>query len=192
VARENEWRKIMGTVLKVLWAFLLVASATTASDETEHLLAGRVEKVDAGAHKIVIETESGVDTVYYTEGTKLFGLRPDSNVDDVVPEDSVVVLYREKGGERRTQEIKDIRLSHEIEALEGNVTRVYRYTRLMFVEMSDGEEDVFQIADNAILILHGQLVSMSDLAAQQGERVKVYYTTDLSLKTVQAMAGPSV
>jgi Cu/Ag efflux protein CusF len=178
--------------VKTILAFLLVAAATTASGETERIIAGRVKGVDAETHKIVIETESGVETISYTDDTRLIGLRPDSNVRNVMPGDSVVVLYTEKEGERRIQEIKDIRLAHRIEALEGEIVSVYRFNRLMFVEVSDGKEEVCHIADNAILIMNGQLVSMADLAVEQGERVKVYYTMVLGLRSVQAIAVPPV
>jgi hypothetical protein len=178
--------------VKTLLALLCAASTASASDQIPLLLAGRVGEVDAEAQEIVIHTESGIKTISYTEDTKVIGLRSASTVESIRPEDKVVVLYTEDGTEKQSREIKDVGPSHEIETLEGNVVHVYELTRSMFIESSDGWEDVFQIADNAIMILNGQLVNVAELAVAEGERVTVYYTTDLTLKTVQAIGGPPI
>jgi hypothetical protein len=191
--KRHKRRNIMWSAsVKTILAFLLVATATKVSGETELIIAGRVKGVAAKTHEIVIITESGVETISYTDDTRMSGLRPDSNVQNVMPGDSVVVLYTEKEEERRIQEIKNVELAHNIEALEGEIVSVYRFNRLMFVEVSDGNEEVFHIADNAILILNGQIANISDLAFVQGQRVKVYYAVVLGLKTVQAMEVPPV
>jgi hypothetical protein len=175
--------------MTTLAAFCLFGSITMASGKTENVLVGKVTEIDAQAHTIVIQAESVAKTLPFNDRTRLIGLRPGSKVKDLLPGDTVIALYSEEGGEKQTQEIKNIELRRKIEALEGNVTHVYRLTRLMFIKMTDGKEDVLHISENAALILNGQLTSLAELAAERGEWVKVYYTTDLGLKTVQAMEG---
>jgi hypothetical protein len=177
-------------LFKAFLVAFLFESIAVATDEMAQILVGHVKEVDVDAHRITVQVGSGTETLPFTDSTKLTGIRPESSTTDVLPGDNIIALYRRRGGEIRTQEIKDIELPRKIESVEGNVTRVYRYARLIFIRTSDGKEMVLHIADDAILTLNGRLVSPVELAAEQAERVKLYYTTHLGMKTVQAMESP--
>jgi hypothetical protein len=175
--------------MKTLMVVLFVGVVAKASARTAHVLTGRAKEVDSVTHSIVIQTESGVETLPFTDSTKMLGLGLDSKVKDIQPGDSLIVLCSGKGGKKQAQDIKNMKLSHKIETLEGEVIRVYKSARLMFIKMPDGKSKVLHIADHALLVLNGQLVSPAELAVAQGESVKVYYTADRDFKTVQAMEG---
>jgi hypothetical protein len=174
------------TALRTLFVLLAVcfAFAVARAQDVSHVVAGTVEKVDAGAKTIAVKTADGtVETFKFTEKTSVHGLKDAAKGTDLVGKEGGHVIVHATGeGADKTAHSVEWFGDKTVHTTEGTVEDVGKGTKIVAVKSADGSKEAFEVSEHATVDTGKTVGRYSAVGAKKGEHVTVYYTEEAGKK----------
>jgi hypothetical protein len=160
------------------------AIAVARADEVTHVIAGTVEKVDAGAKTVAVKTADGtVETVKFTEKTTVHGLKDGAKGADLVGKEGGHVIVHATGeGAEKTAHSVEWFGDKTVHTTEGTVEDVGKGTKVVAVKTADDTKEAFEVSEHATVDTGKTVGRYTAVGAKKGEHVTVYYTEEAGKK----------